>query len=202
MVYGSPRLHKLAIESSSSLVLWWLSFSRSEEIRYEVAGNSHAPIRVVRKLLRDEMRVVRAAAARSPKLSPTEIGFLVRDPEKFVRLSVAGNQSTSSAWLEALLKDDVLVVRTTAASNPNLTTGRIKELVSGSKMLSGVGTGLVHNPNTSLDVLAALAKNEDAVIVSTAVRNFSEETWLKKLKEAGAEEFAGYPRDWVLKVLS
>lgn len=204
MSFYTSRLDRVAAESSSVFVLWCLSFLTYEDVRYSLAGNPSAPRNVVHRMLRNQMSGIRSQAATHPKLNATELGLLALDPDQFVRASVASNANTPYTWVEVLIKDSFPLVRRAAVTNPILDANKLREIKHSFQDDIGVKTGLLQNPNTPLDILASLAKDEDYTIVSNAigvVANWSEEDWLKKLADIDGEQWVSYPRSWVLKVL-
>lgn len=204
MSFYTSRLDRIAAESSSAFVLWCLSFLVFEDMRYSLAGNLSAPRNVVHRMLRNEMSAIRSQAAKHPKLNAVELSFLALDPDQFVRASVACNVNTPFTWVEVLVKDKFPLVRRAAVTNPIFDADKLREIWDSFQDDDGVKTGLIQNPNTPLDVFASLAKDEDFTIVSnalSAVENWSEDEWVRKLVEVDGGQWVGYPRNWVLKVL-
>ena len=114
-----PGLRVAQNRSATAGLLGELAGSHDWEVRYVAAAHPKVPVRVLRRLARDESLRVRAAVAGAVSAPTAVLEVLASDRDVWVRRNVASNPSTPRAVLEALLRDRRAAVRAAAAENEN-----------------------------------------------------------------------------------
>lgn len=172
-------------------------------LRAWVARFPWLPFSVAALYLGDREPRVRFTALEYQKFDEDQIEVLC-DSYLQVQLTIAYSDRIGMERVERFLESDASGLRKTAATNPLLSSEKLRELAAGTDDFY-TKMGIAQNPNTPLDVLAKFLKDEDTMLVSDTnfmLNLMEEDDFLSKLKELGVEEWAEYPRAWVLKALA
>lgn len=151
-----------------------LVYHDNHKVRYYLANHDRLPTENLIVLSKDESHEVRGQVARNPRLPETEMRRLFLDESRWVKAGLAENPKVPVDILITLSKDNDGVVRKKVASNPNLPENNIRRLFSekGSAGLRrSTRSGLVRNPNTPVDILIELSKDEIRYIRNSALQH-------------------------------
>lgn len=157
--------------------------SKHGNVRYYLANHKGLSVENLIVLSKDESSLVRGQVARNPRLPETQMRRLfrkdgrlatVRLEGRWVRAGLAENHNIPMDILITLSKDDDPVVRMRVASNPSLPEIDMRRLFSEKgRAIMNLATrrGLVKNPNTPIDILIELSKDNKKYISSDALRH-------------------------------
>jgi hypothetical protein len=161
--------------STPANLLEQLAQDEEKGVRGSVARNPNAPANVLEQLAQDRDNDVRKNVARNPNTPVKVLEQLAQDKDHHVRGFVAQNPNAPvNFFLEAMLKDDV----------PDSTPSLIRFLVllhsqtPSETLADNLGSqawleryAIAQNPNTSTDILKALAKDANRIVRAAAKAN-------------------------------
>jgi hypothetical protein len=127
-----------------------------------LANHSRLPLDNLITLSKDESCWVRGQAAKNPRLPETEMRRLFLEGN--VNGGLAENHKVPMDILMIFSEDDDLDIRKKVASNPSLPEKDMRRLFSenkSEKLDSSTRRGLAGNPNTPIDILIELSKDEN-----------------------------------------
>ena len=129
-----------------------LAKDKDDRIRGRVARNQNTPPEVLTELAKDEITNVREAVAANPNTPTETLARLARDEDSWARRNVAENKNTPSETLENLARNryEYEYIRDIA-----------KKRLSPDTLTKLTNISIAEDGNTSPDVLAELAKNEE-----------------------------------------
>ena len=138
-----------------------------------LANCTRLPLENLITLSKDESSWVQGKAAKNSRLPETEMRRLFMEGDRLVRRGLAENHKIPMDILITLSEDDDHKVRVKVASNPSLPVIDMRRLFSEKKtalLHSETKRGLAKNPNTPIDILIELNKDE-SITVRTSLLN-------------------------------
>ena len=162
---------------------------KDERVRGYLADHKRLPIENLIELSKDKSITVRAHAAKNPRLPEAEMRRLFLEGNPRVKEGLAENHKAPMDILIALSKEESSLIRSKIASNPSLPENDIRRMYSEKKSASlkfgkwnlhrSTKAGLAKNPNTPIDILIELSKDEIGYIRSDALRHPKMEQYRK-----------------------
>lgn len=162
-------------------------------VRGYLAEHKRLPIENLITLSRDKSVTVRAHAAKNPRLPETEMRRLFLEGNPRVKEGLAENPKVPVDILITLSKEESSLIRSKIASNPSLPENDIRRMFSEKKIASlkfgkwnlhrSTKAGLAKNPNTPIDILIELSKDEIGYIRSNALRHPKMEQYRKTAQD-------------------
>lgn len=189
-------------ESGRSIVLFRLAVALPAWLRAQVAKFRWLPFDVLTVYLGETDSRVRFNVLEYHEFTESQLDILCSSYIG-VQRTLAFSERIGVERVERFLLSEVGEVRQIAAMNVLLTGERLRKIAADTSDFH-VKDGILHNLNTPLDVLVKLSKDENKTIgeiAALALEHMEEDTFVSKLQEIGAEEFAQYPRAWVMKAL-
>ncbi len=154
---------------------------KNENVRAFLADNKRLPIENLIALGKDKSITVRAHVGKNPRLPEVEIRRLFLEGNPRVKEGIAKNPKAPMDILIALSKEESALIRGSIAANPSLPEKELRRMFlekeSTSLKLSkrhiprSTKSGLVKNPNTPIDILIELSKDEIGYIRSFALQH-------------------------------
>ncbi len=143
-----------------------LTHHKDKRVRSSLATHDRLPLENLITLSKDEAPWVRRQAAKDPRLPETEMRRLFLEGNHLVKRGLAENYKIPMDILMILSEEDDHQVRVKVASNPSLPEIDMRRLFSEKKsalLHSRTKEGLAKNPNTPIDILIELSKDESII---------------------------------------
>ncbi len=145
---------------------------KNRYVRGSLVNHAGLSIENLITLSKDESSWVKGEAAKNSRLPETEMRRLFLEGDHLVKVGLAGNRKIPMDILITLSEEDDHQVRRKVASNPSLPEIDMRRLFSEEKnalLHSETKRGLAKNPNTPIDILIELGKDESIYTRTSAL---------------------------------